>query len=105
MCEFRSFVLPANGIRRLPPTWVWGYLVDPDPGGSTPCEKLISLYADANGVVDTYTGPVIVNQRFGGATDVTYVSGQPNVPYKRLLFCLSSRTVTKLTLWSRMNLW
>jgi FtsP/CotA-like multicopper oxidase with cupredoxin domain len=74
MCEFRAFVLPANGIRRLPPTWVWGYLVDPDPGGSTPCAKLIPMYADANGVVDTYTGPVVVNQRFGGSTNITYVN-------------------------------
>jgi FtsP/CotA-like multicopper oxidase with cupredoxin domain len=72
MCEFRARVLPSTLLRPFPPTWVWGYLVD--PYGGTPCEKLISLYGDPNGVIDTFTGPVVVNQRNGGATDVTYVN-------------------------------
>ena len=66
MCEFKSKVLPSTFV---PPqgstyagyTWVWGYL--PDPTGSSSCADLIASYGDANGVLDTYTGPVVLNYR------------------------------------------
>ena len=72
MCEFRANVLPPDTVKGYAGTWVWGYLFD--PAGSTPCEKLVWQYADVNGIVDTYIGPVVVNQRFGGPTDVRYVN-------------------------------
>jgi FtsP/CotA-like multicopper oxidase with cupredoxin domain len=60
MCEFDANVLPpgtfAAGVQ--PTTRVWGYIV------GTTCPTTPQ---------DTYTGPVIVNQR-GGSTDITWVN-------------------------------
>ena len=72
MCEFRANVLPPASVKGYAGTWVWGYLVD--MFGNTPCEKLVWQYSNADGVIDSYTGPVIVSERHGGATDVTYVN-------------------------------
>jgi len=79
MCEFDAHILPtgtfAPGVK--PKTKVWGYLVDPT--GNSTCQQLISMYADpVTGAIDTYTGPVIVNQRVltppGLSTDITWVN-------------------------------
>jgi len=72
MCEFKANILPPGAVLNYTGTWVWGYLPDPDPAG-TPCAALISMYATANGALDTYIGPVIVNQR-GTPTPITYVN-------------------------------
>ena len=72
MCEFRANVLPPGTIKGYNGTWVWGYLVD--MMGETPCEKLVWQYSNADGVIDTYTGPVIVSERFGGSTDIRYAN-------------------------------
>jgi spore coat protein A len=60
MCEFDAKVLPpgtfAPGVQ--PSTRVWGYIVG-DTCPATPA--------------DTYTGPVLVNQR-GSSTDLTFVN-------------------------------
>jgi FtsP/CotA-like multicopper oxidase with cupredoxin domain len=80
MCEFKSKVLPSTFV---PPagstyagyTWVWGYL--PDPTGSSSCADLIASYGDANGVLDTYTGPVVLNYRADathGSTQMTFIN-------------------------------
>jgi len=85
MCEFQSKVLPpgtfAAGVQ--PTTWVWGYLVDPT--GTNTCAQLISLYGDANGVLDTYIGPVIVSQRNAGSTNVTWVNDLGNAATTNVL--------------------
>lgn len=81
MCEFKSNMLPATVVGYTG-TWVWGYLVDPNPAGST-CATLVDLYDDGiiNGTanaLNTYTGPVIVNGRTApggpGSTDITWVN-------------------------------
>jgi spore coat protein A len=77
MCEFQSAVLPpgtiAAGVQPL--TWTWGYLVDPDPLGLTPCAALVNLYKNPlTGALDSYLGPVIVNDRNRGPTTVRYVN-------------------------------
>lgn len=72
MCEFRANVLPPTTPVKMDGTWVWGYLVDMT--GNTPCEKLIWQYANPSGVIDTFTGPVIVNQRYGASTDIRYIN-------------------------------
>ena len=72
MCEFKSNILPPGSVPNYTGTWVWGYLPDPNPAG-TPCPALAAMYATANGALDTYIGPVIVNQR-GSPTTVTYVN-------------------------------
>jgi spore coat protein A len=66
MCEFWAKVLPsgtlAPGVQ--PKTRVWGYIVGntcPPNGPDDPAR-------------DTYIGPVIVNERGGGSTDVTWVN-------------------------------
>ena len=73
MCEFQVNMLPAP----LPSTWVWGYLVDPT--GTSTCAQLIDLHFDGvidgvSGPLDTSIGPVIVNQRGGASTDITFVN-------------------------------
>lgn len=73
MCEFQVNMLPAP----LPLTWVWGYLVDPT--GTSTCAQLIDLHFDGtingiSGPLDTSIGPVIVNQRGGASTDITFVN-------------------------------
>lgn len=88
MCEFRSKVLPSTFV---PPvgstyagyTWVWGYL--PDPTGSSTCADLIAAYGDANGILDTYLGPVILNTR-GSPTDVTWINDLGSTDTTQLLF-------------------
>jgi hypothetical protein len=52
-------------------TWVWGYL--PDPTGTNSCSQLVTQYSNGAGVLETYIGPVIVNDR-GSATPVTYIN-------------------------------
>jgi spore coat protein A, manganese oxidase len=70
MCEFKANVLPAGAVPGYTGTWVWGYL----PGAAgTSCAALIAQYATANGALDTYIGPVIVNQR-GTPTPITFVN-------------------------------
>ncbi len=77
MCEFKAAVLPAGAVANYTGTWVWGYLVDPD--GTSTCAQLVSMHANpATGLVDTYIGPVIVNQRGGASTDVTWVNDLGN---------------------------
>ena len=72
MCEFKASVLPPATVAGYAGTWVWGYLVDPT--GATPCAQLIPLYTNpVTGAVETYIGPVIVNQR-GVPTSVNYVN-------------------------------
>ncbi|MBI5018629.1 MAG: multicopper oxidase domain-containing protein [Deltaproteobacteria bacterium] len=71
MCEFKANVLPPGAVLGYAGTWVWGYLVD-TAGGST-CSQLVAQYGNAQGIVDTYIGPVIVNDR-GTATPITYVN-------------------------------
>ena len=79
MCEFDAHILPtgtlAPGVK--PKTKVWGYLVDPT--GNSTCQQLISMYADpVTGAIDTYTGPLVVNERVltppGLSTDITWVN-------------------------------
>jgi spore coat protein A, manganese oxidase len=70
MCEFKANVLPTGAVPNYAGTWVWGYLVD--AAGNSTCAQLIALYG-VNGIIDTYIGPVIVNDR-GSSTDVTYVN-------------------------------
>ena len=81
MCEFKARILPSTFV---PPagstyagyTWVWGYL--PDPTGTSTCTDLIARYdvPDGSGILDTYTGPVVLNQR-GTSTDVTWINDLP----------------------------
>jgi len=71
MCEFKANVLPAAAVIGYAGTWVWGYL--PDPTGNSTCAQLVTQNANAQGIVDTYTGPVVVNDR-GTSTPVTYVN-------------------------------
>ncbi|HSN91621.1 MAG TPA: multicopper oxidase domain-containing protein, partial [Anaeromyxobacteraceae bacterium] len=76
MCEFQAAVLPPGTLPGVlqPLTWVWGYLVDPDPANNT-CATLVPQYANPlTGAVDSYIGPVIVNDRGRGSTDVTWVN-------------------------------
>ncbi len=66
MCEFWASVLPPGTIAAgvQPKTRVWGYIVGntcPPNGPNDPA-------------LDTYIGPVIVNQRGGGSTDITWVN-------------------------------
>ncbi|MGE5189708.1 MAG: hypothetical protein ACM3NF_06595, partial [Gemmatimonadota bacterium] len=78
MCEFQAHILPTGtfvaGAR--PATWVWGYLVDP-VGGQT-CAQLVDYHFNGavdgtTGPLDTYIGPVIVNNR-GSATPITFIN-------------------------------
>jgi len=71
MCEFKSAVLPTGPVAGYQGTWVWGYLYDPT--GHSSCTELIDLYSNGSGVLDTYTGPVLVNER-GSSTDITFVN-------------------------------
>jgi FtsP/CotA-like multicopper oxidase with cupredoxin domain len=61
MCEFKANVLPPGAVPNYAGTWVWGYIV----GETCP---------DPSAPLDTYVGPVIVNQRGGASTDVTWVN-------------------------------
>jgi FtsP/CotA-like multicopper oxidase with cupredoxin domain len=85
MCEFRASVLPASAVSQYDGTWVWGYLAD--PAGNATCPELVALYGGASGIVDTYVGPVVVNQR-GVPTLMTYINDLPstistNLPFYR----------------------
>jgi spore coat protein A len=71
MCEFRANVLPSGAVAGYQGTWVWGYLAD--PAGNSSCSQLVGLYGGSSGVLDTYIGPVIVNER-GKPTQVTYIN-------------------------------
>jgi FtsP/CotA-like multicopper oxidase with cupredoxin domain len=71
MCEFKAAVLPDGAVNGYEGTWVWGYLYDPT--GNSSCADLINSYGDENGVLSTYLGPVIVNER-GSSTDITFVN-------------------------------
>ena len=71
MCEFKANVLPAAAVPGYAGTWVWGYL--PDPAGTSTCSQLVTQYGNAQGIVDTYIGPVIVNDR-GSSTDMHFVN-------------------------------
>jgi spore coat protein A len=61
MCEFDANVLPPGTFTpgQQPTTRVWGYIV----GDTCP-----------TGTQDTYIGPVIVNDRGQGSTDITWVN-------------------------------
>jgi spore coat protein A len=83
MCEFRSDMLPDDAVENYEGTWVWGYLVDPT--GRSSCAELIDMYSEGTGVLDTYTGPVIVNQR-GGATSINYINDLGNAAMTNVLF-------------------
>jgi spore coat protein A len=71
MCEFKANVLPAGAVVGYTGTWVWGYLVD--PSGDSTCDQLIATYGDANGVIDTYIGPVVLAER-GIPTEIKWIN-------------------------------
>ena len=77
MCEFKSAVLPDDAVAGYDGTWVWGYLYDPT--GDSTCAELIAQYSQGSGVLDTYTGPVIVNER-GSSTDINFVNDLGSAP-------------------------
>ena len=66
ICEFKAHVLPPNTFvkGKTPETWVWGYL----PVASCP------LPTDAP--LETYLGPVLVNQR-GTPTTIRFTNALP----------------------------
>jgi spore coat protein A, manganese oxidase len=71
LCEFKANVLPPGAVPGYTGTWVWGYLAE--TGGQTTCPGLVDWYDDGSlngtsGPLETYTGPVILNQR---ATAIT----------------------------------
>lgn len=76
MCEFRANILPPGAVEDYQGTWVWGYLVD-NSGHST-CEQLIDQRSNHTGIIDTYTGPVIVNHRATAnrpsSTNITFIN-------------------------------
>ena len=94
MCEFKARMLPPTFV---PPagstyagyTWVWGYL--PDPTGTSTCADLVDLYdvPDGSGILETYTGPVILNERATAAspspTSLTWVNDLPNTAATNVL--------------------
>lgn len=87
MCEFKANILPAGAVAGYGGTWVWGYLAE--AGGQTTCAGLVDLYDDntingTNGPVDTFTGPVILNQR-GSPTEVTWINDLPTVDQTNVL--------------------
>lgn len=75
MCEFKANVLPPLAVAGYSGTWVWGYL--PDSTGISTCSQLVTLYANSQGIIDTYIGPVIVNDR-GTPTPVNYINNLGN---------------------------
>ena len=82
MCEFRAGILPPGAVDGYAGTWVWGYLVDPT--GDTNCPQLIERYAKSNGIIDTYIGPVVVNER-GVPTAMTYINDLGSTDTTRVL--------------------
>jgi len=82
MCEFKANMLPPATVVGYAGTWVWGYL--PDTLGSSTCSQLVAQYANAQGIVDTYIGPVIVNDR-GTSTPVTYINDLGNAATTNVL--------------------
>lgn len=79
MCEFDANILPTGTIvpGQKPKTRVWGYLFDPTRNST--CAQLIDMYKNpVTGALDTYIGPVIVNQRAlnlpGLSTDITWIN-------------------------------
>ena len=75
MCEFQSRILPPGfvppaGSKYSGSTWVWGYLPDTSNVG---CAGLISEYSKGTGVLDTFTGPVLVSQR-NSPTEMTFIN-------------------------------
>jgi spore coat protein A len=71
MCEFKANILPTGTVAGYTGTWVWGYLAEAN--GLNTCAGLVDWYDDgtlngSSGPLETYTGPVILNQR---ATDAT----------------------------------
>jgi spore coat protein A len=71
MCEFRANMLPPEAVAGYGGTWVWGYLVDPT--GTSTCADLIHRYGGPDKVLETYIGPVVVNER-GKPTAITWVN-------------------------------
>lgn len=82
MCEFRSKVLPDGAVTNYQGTWVWGYLVDPT--GNSTCADLINQYSQSSGVLNTFTGPVLVNER-GSSTDINFVNDLGNTATTNVL--------------------
>jgi spore coat protein A len=87
MCEFKANVLPPGAVAGYTGTWVWGYL--PETPGYTTCAGLISYYSGGTGVLETYTGPVILNQRgtttSPDPTSLTWVNDLPDTAATNLL--------------------
>jgi FtsP/CotA-like multicopper oxidase with cupredoxin domain len=82
MCEFKANVLPPAAVIGYAGTWVWGYL--PDTTGTSTCSQLVAQYANPQGIVDTYIGPVIVNDR-GTPTPVNFVNDLGNAATTNVL--------------------
>lgn len=82
MCEFRAAILPPGSVEHYTGTWVWGYLHDPT--GASTCAELIHLYGGADKILDTYIGPVIVNER-GKPTEITWTNNLGNALTTQLL--------------------
>jgi spore coat protein A, manganese oxidase len=82
MCEFKANILPAGAVPGYTGTWVWGYIVGPT------CPDKAGL------ALDTYTGPVIVNQRVTdpqnspSPTGITFVNNLP-----------TDSSITNVTFW------
>jgi len=94
MCEFQAKVLPAGAVAGYTGTWVWGYLPEitleppqgtPPPGLTlTNCTDLVNYYSGGTGILETFTGPVILNTR-GTPTSLTWINDLPNVAATNVL--------------------
>lgn len=87
MCEFKANILPSGAVAGYTGTWVWGYLAE--TGGLNTCAGLVDWYDDgvlnsSAGPLDTFTGPVILNQR-GSPTEVTWINDLPTVDQTNVL--------------------
>ena len=77
MCEFKANILPPGTVAGYTGTWVWGYLAEAN--GQTTCAGLVDWYDDgtlngSSGPLETYTGPVILNQRAAASPNPTTVT-------------------------------
>jgi spore coat protein A len=72
MCEFKANMLPAGAVAGYTGTWVWGYIAETPGTTWTGCPT---------GPLDTYIGPVIVNERASpgtpNPTSLTFVNDLP----------------------------
>jgi spore coat protein A, manganese oxidase len=84
MCEFRANILPPGALAGYTGTWVWGYLAENASAVSQDCAGLVDFYSGGSGVLDTYTGPVILNQR-NQATEVTWINDLPTTATTNVL--------------------